>query len=181
MKYNHFLSNSKKGFTLIELLVVISIIGLLASVILISFSTSTKKMRDSIRKQDIHQIMTALEVYYAIHDEYPASGGAIFPNSGWDNSGDSSWNDLEDTLVEEGLLPRDPINESGGWAGGGKYVYNYYSGNCGCDKQWYMIVYTLEDKNDPDLLNSPGVTACNGQSFNYWGTITIGRCRGCYE
>ena len=182
MKYNYFLfgSKTKNGFTLIELLVVISIIGLLASVVLVSFPTTTKKMRDSIRKQDIHQIMVALEIYYSIHEEYPLSGGASSPNSGWDNSGDSSWDDLEVALVE-GVLLRDPVNESGGWAGGGKYVYNYYSRNYGCNQQWYMIVYTLEDKNDPYLANSPGVTACNGQNFNYTGTITIGRCRGCYE
>ncbi|PIR91221.1 hypothetical protein COU02_00865, partial [bacterium (Candidatus Gribaldobacteria) CG10_big_fil_rev_8_21_14_0_10_37_46] len=50
------ISFSTKGFTLIELLVVISIIGLLASVVLVSFPTSTKKTRDSIRMQELKQI-----------------------------------------------------------------------------------------------------------------------------
>ena len=183
MKYNYFFFGSKtrNGFTLIELLVVISIIGLLASVVLVFFPMTNKKMRDSIRKNDIHQIIMTLEIYYSIHEEYPQSGGAIFPNGGWDNSGDSSWDNLESVLFEEGLLLRDPINESGGWAGSGEYVYNYYSRDYGCDQQWYMIVYTLEDKNDPDLGNSPGATACEGDPFNYPGTITIGECRGCYE
>ena len=58
---------------------------------------------------------------------------------------------------------------------------SYYSRNYGCNQQWYMIVYTLEDTNDPDLENRPGVTACDGSPFNYDGTITIGECRGCYE
>jgi len=38
---------SKKGFTLIELLVVIAIIGILASIVLVSFPTATKKAKDS--------------------------------------------------------------------------------------------------------------------------------------
>ena len=37
----------KKGFTLIELLVVIAIIGILASIVLISFPGATKKAKDS--------------------------------------------------------------------------------------------------------------------------------------
>jgi prepilin-type N-terminal cleavage/methylation domain-containing protein len=181
MKHNHFLFNSKKGFTLIELLVVISIIGLLASVILISFPSAMKGVRDATRKNDIHQIMVALEVYYAVYDEYPASGGASSPNGGWDNSNDGSWDNLESALTESGILPKDPLNEVGGWPGGGKYSYGFFSRGYGCHQQWYMIVYTLENKNDPDLLNSPGVTACNGSSFNYTGTVTIGRCHGCDE
>lgn len=52
-----------KGFTLIELLVVISIIGLLASVLFVSFTTAQKQTRDSKRKQDLKQYQTALEVY----------------------------------------------------------------------------------------------------------------------
>mgnify|MGYP001618170500 CR=1 FL=1 len=38
---------NKKGFTLIELLVVIAIIGILASIVLVSFPSATKKAKDS--------------------------------------------------------------------------------------------------------------------------------------
>jgi len=38
---------SKKGFTLIELLVVIAIIGILASIVLVSFPGATRKAKDS--------------------------------------------------------------------------------------------------------------------------------------
>ena len=51
----------KKGFTLIELLVVISIIGVLASLVLVSFTGSQKQARDTERKSDIRQYQLALE------------------------------------------------------------------------------------------------------------------------
>jgi len=68
--------------------------------------------------------------------------------------------------------PKDPKNETGGWAGDGKYNYSYFSdAGYGCpDRRWYLIVYKLEN---PDMA-SPGVYACDGTFFNYSGTITIG-------
>ncbi|MBM4177341.1 type II secretion system protein [Candidatus Gribaldobacteria bacterium] len=174
--------NSKllTGFTLIELLVVIAIMGLLASVVLVTFPNAQKSARDVERKAVISQIRKALEVYYEINGFYPLSGGAVSPNSGWSNSADASWDILETSLTQAGVSLRDPLNDAqGSWASSGKYVFNYYSRGYGCNQKWYMLVYNLENKNDPELLNSPGVTACNGQYFKYRGTITIGMCRGC--
>lgn len=64
------------GFTLIELLVVISIIGILASVVLVSLNSARSKSRDAKRLADVRQIMTALELYYNDNSGYPAAGGA---------------------------------------------------------------------------------------------------------
>lgn len=66
----------RRGFTLIELLVVIAIIGLLATLSVISFSTSSAKARDVKRKNDLKSIQKALELYYNDHNAYPSSGGA---------------------------------------------------------------------------------------------------------
>jgi len=67
----------QKGFTLIELLVVISIIGLLASVVLISLTTARLKARDAKRIADFRQLQNALELYYNDNnDQYPAICGA---------------------------------------------------------------------------------------------------------
>jgi len=62
---------NKKGFTLIELLVVISIIGLLASVILISLNSARAKARDAKRIGDLRQLSTALEFYFDQNSAYP--------------------------------------------------------------------------------------------------------------
>jgi prepilin-type N-terminal cleavage/methylation domain-containing protein len=50
------------GFTLIELLVVISIIGLLASIVLVGLSKAQQKARNVKRVGDIKQFVTALDV-----------------------------------------------------------------------------------------------------------------------
>ena len=55
-----------KGFTLLELLVVISIIAILVTLSISTYSTAQKKGRDSKRKSDIKQIQSSLEQYYAV-------------------------------------------------------------------------------------------------------------------
>ena len=54
---------AKKGFTLIEMLVVISLIGILAALALVSFTSSQKQARDVMRKSDLKQYQTVLESY----------------------------------------------------------------------------------------------------------------------
>ena len=56
----------KRGFTLIELLVVISIIAILSTIGLTSFSTIQRKGRDARRKADLREMKNALEQYYTI-------------------------------------------------------------------------------------------------------------------
>lgn len=92
MKYTHFLgigftpyhflpakksgkgpARQSGGFTLVELLVVIAIIGLLASIVLASLSTSKSKARDAKRISDIKTIQLALETYYNDNQYYPRS------------------------------------------------------------------------------------------------------------
>ncbi len=71
--------SSQKGFTLVELLVVISIIGVLATLVLLQLGTARAKSRDAKRISDINQIRSAVEQYFEDNDgAYPTviTGGA---------------------------------------------------------------------------------------------------------
>ena len=71
------LKNNKKGFTIIELLIVIAIIGLLATISIVSLNGARLKGRDAARLGNIKQIQTALEMYYNDQGSYPVSATAI--------------------------------------------------------------------------------------------------------
>ena len=72
--YFSFLKTSK-GFTLIELLIVIAMIVILISVGFASFTRAQKNARDTQRKQDLNQVKTALEQFFADNLYYPGATG----------------------------------------------------------------------------------------------------------
>ncbi len=116
---------NRRGFTLIELMVVISIISLLSSIVLASVKTVRMKARDARRKEDLHNIYTALHLYYDEKGYLPHT----FNNSNdesldgdsdcgtWDYSNDQENNGINDPWLKflepyfGGAVPRDPINE----------------------------------------------------------------------
>ncbi len=157
----------------------ISVIGLLASVMLVALDNSRIKARDARRKVDITQLQKALEFYYDDNNNtYPASSGATTPNNSWYNSADSSWNSLATALSKYMTkLPKDPLenNNSAEWALTG-YHYSYFSNAYGCPGQWYMIVFKLENSSGETV---PLVTLCDGittvgpgGTLNYLPAIT---------
>jgi type II secretion system protein G len=167
--------SESRGFTLIELLVVIAIIGILSAVVLANLSSARVKGRDAARQAAIHNIQNALELYYSVNGQYPASGGALTPNGGWTTSNDASWTTLQTALQPYiSSLPQDPAQSSSNWPGvSGVYAFSYYSLGYGCNQRWYMLVWRPE----ASTLPSPGVTTCDGTFFNYSGTVTLGNGR----
>lgn len=63
----------KKGFTLVELMIVITVIAILATIAVVTFTRVQKTARDSKRKEEMHSIVTALQGYYSEKSVYPIS------------------------------------------------------------------------------------------------------------
>ncbi|PIW74860.1 MAG: hypothetical protein CO003_00400 [Candidatus Portnoybacteria bacterium CG_4_8_14_3_um_filter_44_15] len=111
------------GFTLIELLVVISIIGLLASIVLVSVNSARVKARDARRMSDLKQLQLALEMYYDSNNAYPSTGGSwwgVCVNGGSRTT--SGANAYIPGLTPDymSVLPIDPLDNRTGWSG---YLY----------------------------------------------------------
>lgn len=66
-----FSLKKSKGFTIVELLIVIVVIGILATLVIVTFSGIQQKGRDSQRKTDINALQSHVEAYYAQNGSYP--------------------------------------------------------------------------------------------------------------
>ncbi len=62
---------SRRGFTLIELLVVILIIGLLAVIAMPKYSRARERAYDAAAVEDMHNLITMCEAYFADNMAYP--------------------------------------------------------------------------------------------------------------
>ncbi|MFA7244434.1 MAG: prepilin-type N-terminal cleavage/methylation domain-containing protein [Patescibacteria group bacterium] len=72
-----------RAFTLIELLVVVAIIGILATIIIISYTNAQAKARDNKRKADIQAIAAAIEAFHADRRVYPYDAVNVPAGQNW--------------------------------------------------------------------------------------------------
>lgn len=68
---------NRKGFTVVELLIVIVIIGILATLTIISYSGVREDARNAKILSDINQVNKLIGIYYAKNGSYPATGSAM--------------------------------------------------------------------------------------------------------
>lgn len=93
------LKNKQKGFTIVELLIVIVVIGILAAIVIVTFTGVQKKARDSDRKSDINATSGLLEVYFADKGQYPTLGNLNSPNTATGDWRFDNMKDLKDPLI----------------------------------------------------------------------------------
>jgi len=82
------LKKRSQGFTIVELLIVIVVIGILALLVITTYSGIQAKARNSKRQTDIQSLQTQLEAFFSQNGYYPsltnmkdtASGGWIDTN-----------------------------------------------------------------------------------------------------
>jgi general secretion pathway protein G len=130
-----------KGFTLLEILVVIVLLGILATIVLGSYTSSLERSRDSRRKQDLAQVSHALELYYSENNSYPDS---------------LEWGE---SLTYNGILymkqlPQDPSSPG--------YTYQYEVSENNQEFQLYCCLENTQDPEYADYSNNCG-TSCGGQ------------------
>jgi len=65
------LKKQNKGFTIVELLIVIVVIGILAALVITTYSGIQKKARNSKRQTDLQSLQTNLEAYFNEKGYYP--------------------------------------------------------------------------------------------------------------
>jgi len=145
-----------------ELLVVIAVIGLLASIILVSVNSARKKARDVKRLADLKQIQLAIELYYNQNSYYPKEGDG--------NNGKVGEGGGLDTMLSPYMsaVPNDPLGP------GDSSYYYYYDGRQTCTGRSYnpiavLFARTMEvtSGNAADICSSWGGEGGAGAASAY--------------
>jgi prepilin-type N-terminal cleavage/methylation domain-containing protein len=98
------LKQRQSGFTIVELLIVIVIIGILATLVIVTFSGVQQRARDSERKTDINAIAGQLEAVYAKTGTYPTLAQL-------NDNADGGWQDVNEFRLDDKAFA-DPSNPS---------------------------------------------------------------------
>lgn len=121
------LKQRQSGFTIVELLIVIVIIGILATLVIVTFSGVQQKARDSERKTDVNAVASQLEAAYANKGYYPTVAGL---------NDSATRTTLEIRLDLKAFAdPKNPGDQavvSGTAAGGATPNYHYFYNPTGC-------------------------------------------------
>jgi general secretion pathway protein G len=94
-------SLNNKGFTIVELLIVIVVIGILALLVITTYSGIQAKARNSKRQTDIQSVQTQLEAFFSQNGYYPSLA----------DMNSSSWLDTNMKSLDQNALI-DPSNPS---------------------------------------------------------------------
>lgn len=160
----------RKGFTLPELLVVMSIIGTLATVGTVSYSSARASARDVKRVSDLKQVQTALELYFENNSSYPGDGragpeGKILGIESSKVLSDAGFAPKQVGTLYMILVPANPT------PGGTPYVYRSLQRNgdqCDTNKcEAYAILFSLERPQGnylagPHAMTPSGIAGAEG-------------------
>lgn len=137
----------KGGFTLIELMVVVTIIGILASIVLVSLGGARVKARDVRRLADVRQVALGLEFYIDEFRHYPPITGATTAAARWQKlkeclEGDAVCTDNTTSKQFMAIVPQDPL-------GTGTFQYDYSPNS----SQGNFLLKTILEKVNHTALN----------------------------
>ena len=98
---------SKSGFTLVEIIIVLTVIGILAALVIVSYGNVQAKSRDTKRVSDLQNIADAISTYRVKFGNDIATGsgcGSGGNGSGWFNETPGAYKSILTCLTEKGLL-----------------------------------------------------------------------------
>ena len=152
-------SVTRFGFSLIELLVVIAIMATIIGLALPNFLGTRSRARDVRRKGEMSQLKTALQLYYADYNVYPAAGSAGIGKLNY-IAGCGADGDI--------LCPAScSVDFAAGGAGCNTVYMTNFPGELGSSMYYfsnntdYCITDTLENQSDGDIADS--YAKCNAK------------------
>jgi prepilin-type N-terminal cleavage/methylation domain-containing protein len=109
------LQRKQHGFTIVELLIVIVVIGILAALVITTFTGIQQKARNTERETDIKAVYGQVEAYYAQSGKYPTLA----------NMNDAAWRQANMKGLDSEAL-KDPKGTAATLAGSaGANAYSY--------------------------------------------------------
>ena len=117
------LQTKQRGFTIVELLIVIVVIGILAALVITTFTGIQQKARNTERQTDIKAIHGQVEAYYAQNGRYPTLA----------NLNDSAWRAANMKGLDPEAL-KDPKGSAATLSDtAGANTFSYVATPTGCD------------------------------------------------
>lgn len=133
------LKKKQTGFTIIELLIVIIVIGILATLVITTFSGIQRNARNRAREADVNALHSQIEYYYGQNSKYPTLA----------NLNDAAWR-AANLKGLDGQALQDPQGTAATLVGApaaGSYSYVVTPTDCnnaGTDCTSYVLTATYE-------------------------------------
>jgi prepilin-type N-terminal cleavage/methylation domain-containing protein len=152
----------KRAFTLIELLVVIAIIAILIGLLFPAFKAVQNQARQTQAKNDLTQIVNAVNAFYTDYGKYPVSGTVevTFGPGGSPTTNETLFTELRGCTAAAGSCPAAAT----------------------LNTRQIVFISPPDVKNAANPRSGIGTATANkGQYFDPWGTNYVVRIDGDYD